>query len=153
LIGDAAHAIVPFYGQGMNCAFESCREFIDVFEKETNVGEALAKFGAMRKVNTDAIAEMALENFIEMRDKVGDPRFLLKKEIARKLSIDFPDDFVDQYSLVTFKQTPYSFAQRVGKKQTELLDSLTCGVDRIEKVDWDRAAKLVKDYSSSLESK
>jgi kynurenine 3-monooxygenase len=152
LIGDAAHAIVPFYGQGMNCAFESCREFIELFENTTDIGAALAQFSAMRKGNTDAIAEMALENFIEMRDKVGDPHFLLKKEIARQLSKEFPDDFVDQYALVTFNQTPYSFAQHVGKKQTELLDTLSKNIHDIAEVDWERARRLVKDYSSSLAS-
>lgn len=122
LLGDAAHAVVPFYGQGMNCAFE------DVRVLDTLIGTFAAdwetiyrEYGRERKVNTDAIADMAEENFYEMRDRVADPVFQRKRELETRLEHDFPDYF-SKYSLVTFREdVPYSVAKRRGNAQDRLL--------------------------------
>ncbi len=103
MIGDAAHAIVPFFGQGMNCGFEDCSVLNSLADKHNNNWLAiLEEYQFLRKPDTDAIAEMALNNFIEMRDKVADPRFLLQKKIEAKLYEKYPDKWIPTYSLVTF---------------------------------------------------
>ncbi len=103
LLGDAAHAIVPFFGQGMNCAFEDCTELDACIETDApDWGRIFANFADRRKPNTDAIADMAIEHYLEMRDRVADPRFLLQKQIEQELAKRFPEQYTPQYSLVTF---------------------------------------------------
>ena len=119
LIGDAAHAIVPFFGQGMNCGFEDCSVLNSLIERH---GEdwitILSEYQQIRKPDGDAIAELALNNFIEMRDKVADPKFLLQKKIESKLHEKYPDKWIPAYSQVTFSpQIRYSEALERGKKQ------------------------------------
>jgi kynurenine 3-monooxygenase len=120
LIGDAAHAIVPFYGQGMNCAFEDCLALarcLETYQGKLNGQlQALEEFQAQRKPNADAIADMALENFVEMRDKVGQPAFLYKKRVEQAVHGLFPDTMVPQYNLVSFSTVPYAEAQRRGRE-------------------------------------
>ncbi len=126
LLGDAAHAMVPFYGQGMNCAFEDCRVLDSLIEThgagnwETIFGE----FAAARKPNADAICDMAEENFYEMRDAVADPVFQRKRELETKLEQTFPDYF-SKYSMVTFREDlPYLTAKQKGNAQDKLLMKL-----------------------------
>jgi kynurenine 3-monooxygenase len=123
LIGDSAHAIVPFYGQGMNCGFEDVRELDEILE---TAGEdwtaALQKYQTQRKPNADAIADLAQYNFIEMRDLAGQPEFQLRLKIEKRIAAAFPDKFNTLYSMVTFDQTPYALAQRQAAKQGKLLD-------------------------------
>ncbi len=103
LIGDAAHAIVPFFGQGMNCGFEDCSVLNSLIEKHNdNWSEILPEYQSLRKPDGDAIADLALNNFIEMRDKVADPQFLLQKKIEAAFSKKYPDKWIPLYSLVTF---------------------------------------------------
>ena len=111
LLGDSAHAIVPFYGQGMNCSFEDCRVLDSLVEKNGADWEIVfEEYGKLRKENTDAIAEMEEENFYEMRDAVADPVFVRKRELETKLEQTLPDYF-SKYSLVTFREDlPYSVA-------------------------------------------
>jgi kynurenine 3-monooxygenase len=136
LIGDAAHAIVPFYGQGMNCGFEDCAVFEDLLNAHTGEwGDLLRKYELSRKPNGDAIAELALRNFIEMRDKVSDPRFLLQKKIEAKFSDKHPDKWIPLYSMVTFSDIPYSEALRLGDKQDAIMQAVMDRPD-IESV-WD----------------
>ena len=116
LLGDAAHAIVPFYGQGMNCGFEDCDvldELIDTHNE--NWTEILQQFQTLRKPDGDAIADLALRNFIEMRDLVADENFLTRKKIEKAMHERHPQDFVPLYSLVTFGHTRYSEALRLGQ--------------------------------------
>ena len=112
LIGDAAHAIVPFFGQGMNCGFEDCLVLNELIEKhEENWTNILKEYQQLRKPDGDAIAELALNNFIEMRDKVGDPSFLLQKKIETAFSKKHPDKWKPAYAQVTFSpQIRYSQA-------------------------------------------
>jgi kynurenine 3-monooxygenase len=122
LIGDAAHAIVPFYGQGMNCCFEDCFVFDELLQShEGNWSELLRKYENSRKPNADAIAELALRNFIEMRDKVSDPTFLLQKKIEARFTELHPEKWMPLYSMVTFSHTPYSEALKIGDRQEAIM--------------------------------
>lgn len=111
LLGDAAHAIVPFYGQGMNAGFEDCFVLHQLLEEYgENWTEVFSAFERMRKPQGDAIAELAKRNFLEMRDRVADPDFQLQKKITNALAEAHPDRFMPVYSLVTFSDTPYADA-------------------------------------------
>ncbi len=145
LLGDSAHAIVPFFGQGMNAAFEDCtvlNELIGVHGADWK--KVFAEYQAVRKPNTDAIADLAQENFIEMRDLVADPRFQFKKKIEAELFTRHPDKFVPKYSMVTFLRVPYSEALKRGRIQESILDKLSEGTHAVEEVDWSNASALVE---------
>jgi kynurenine 3-monooxygenase len=122
LLGDAAHAIVPFYGQGANCAFEDVVE-LDRCLNDTggSWARALPLFEARRRENTEAIAEMALANFVEMRDKVASPVFRLQKRVEHLLERVLPGTYVSRYELVSFSTTPYAEVQRRVQRQHQLL--------------------------------
>ncbi|WP_207433981.1 FAD-dependent oxidoreductase [Sabulibacter ruber] len=126
LLGDAAHAIVPFYGQGMNAGFEDCTVLRGLLEQHKDDWETIFQtFQEMRKPNTDSIADLAVYNFIEMRDKVADPRFLLQKKIEAKITAQYPDSWLPLYSMVTFSpDLPYAEALANGKRQEEIMRRL-----------------------------
>lgn len=125
ILGDASHAIVPFYGQGMNSGFEDCYLFnkvIDEFDSDWHrIFEAFQK---IRKPDVEAIADLALQNFIEMRDLVADHHFLLRKKIERKLHELYPDKWIPLYSMVTFSDMGYADAMEIGKKQSSIMDEV-----------------------------
>ncbi len=145
LIGDAAHAIVPFFGQGLNCAFEDVTAFLSLLDEKREVSEGLfQEFEKLRKANTDAIANLAIENFVEMRDKVADPRFLLRKKVELALQSRFPEIFIPKYSMVTFHRTiPYSVAQSRGRVQDRILEQLCESITSVEDVNWQLASQLI----------
>lgn len=125
LLGDAAHAVVPFYGQGMNCSFEDCDILDDCIDRHGNNWETIFdEYQELRKTNADAIADLALQNFIEMRDWVGDPKFLKKKEVEHALEELYPDTFKSQYGLVTFSTEPYRKALNQGSINDKLLQKI-----------------------------
>ncbi|NNF05021.1 MAG: FAD-dependent monooxygenase [Rhodothermales bacterium] len=150
VLGDAAHAIVPFYGQGMNCAFEDCavldEMLIDVGPgSEWTDWEAVFKrFESVRRENANAIADMALENYIEMRDRVADPEFRLRRAVALELERRLPDLFIPMYSLVSFHTIPYRRALEIGRNQEELLRRITDGASALGDIDWDAAEAAVR---------
>jgi kynurenine 3-monooxygenase len=145
LLGDAAHAIVPFHGQGMNCAFEDCVELDTLFGEADDFDALREEFQRRRKPNADAIAEMALENYIEMRDRVDDPDFLLQKQLERVLAERHPGRFVPRYAMVTFTRTPYAVAKARGEIQSGILREATRGKARVDEVDLAAADALVRD--------
>ncbi len=145
LVGDAAHAIVPFFGQGMNCAFEDCTYLLELMDRYGSDWETLfAEFEKLRKADTDAIADLAIENFVEMRDKVADPHFLFRKKVELELEKRYPGRFVPKYAMVTFHRTPYSVAATRGAIQDRMLGELCGSVQRVEDIDWEKAAALVQ---------
>lgn len=146
LIGDAAHAIVPFHGQGMNCAFEDCVVLDEMLATDNALSEDLfARFSESRKPNADAIADMALDNYLEMRDRVNDPNFHLQKSLAWELEAKIPERFVPRYSMVMFRRIPYAVAQRRGAKQAALLKKLAHGAATLADIDMEHALQVVKD--------
>ncbi len=152
LIGDAAHAIVPFHGQGMNCAFEDCEVLDQLLGEHPALDEELfARFSALRKPNADAIADMALENYVEMRDTVNDPRFHLQKALAWELEARLPKHFVPRYSMVMFRRIPYAEAYARGARQAALLKSLTNDAESLEEIDLDRATRRARENLEPLE--
>jgi kynurenine 3-monooxygenase len=134
LIGDAAHAIVPFYGQGMNAGFEDCdvlNQLLNQFADDWD--QVLPSFQEIRKPNADAIAKLALDNFVEMRDLVNDADFILRKKIESKLHELFPEKWIPLYSMVTFHENiPYSVAYETGQKQKRIMEDVLKQLD-IEK--------------------
>lgn len=124
LIGDAAHAIVPFYGQGMNCGFEDCVVLNELMEKHNDNWEKIfAEYQALRKPDGDAIADLAIANFVEMRDKTADPKFLLQKKIEALFSQKHPDKWIPLYSMVTYSpHIRYSKALSEGNRQQAIMD-------------------------------
>lgn len=137
LIGDAAHAIVPFFGQGMNCGFEDCAVLNGLMEKfEDNWDRIMPEYQRLRKPDGDAIADLALNNFVEMRDKVADPKFLLQKKIEARFSAKYPDKWIPAYAQVTFSpHIRYSEALRNGNRQERIMQDVMSMPD-IEKI-WD----------------
>ena len=126
LLGDASHAIVPFYGQGMNAGFEDCSVLNELLDR---LGDAawpavFAEFQTQRKPNADAMADLALYNFAEMRDRVADPRFLLQKKIEAKIAAQYPGRWTPLYSQVTFSHTPYAEAWAAGQRQDAVMARL-----------------------------
>ncbi len=143
-LGDAAHGIVPFHGQGMNAAMESALVLIrHLDDRPDDVAGALARFSDDRKPDADAIADMALDNYIEMRAGVVDPSYLIKRELALELGTRYPDRFTPRYGMVMFTTLPYAEVRSRAGAQADILTELTAGIDDIAEVDFDRAAQLV----------
>ncbi|MCG8405245.1 MAG: FAD-dependent monooxygenase [Phycisphaerales bacterium] len=129
LLGDAAHAVVPFYGQGMNASFEDCTELHECLQEFCpDWVKALDVYYDRRKENADAIADLALQNFIEMRDKVGDPAFLRKKKREKRLHRLFPNWFIPPYEMVSFTRIPYAETVRRASAQENALRNITAGI-------------------------
>ena len=152
LLGDAAHAIVPFFGQGINCGFEDCTCLMELLDRQgADWAKVFGEFEQARKANTDAIADMAVENFVEMRDRVADPRFLFRKKVELALEAKYPERFVPKYSMVTFRRVPYSIALKRGQVQDCLLAELCNGIERVEDLDWNHADQLIQRDLTPLE--
>jgi kynurenine 3-monooxygenase len=152
LLGDAAHAIVPFFGQGINCGFEDCSCLLELLDRHGADWERVFReFESARKINTDAIADLAVENFVEMRDRVADPRFLFRKKVELALEAKYPRLFVPKYSMVTFHRIPYATALKRGQVQDLMLTELCDGINRIEELDWSKADRLVRGELTPLE--
>jgi kynurenine 3-monooxygenase len=146
VLGDAAHAIVPFHGQGMNAAFEDCSAF-DQSLRDTDRpwNEVFVEFETRRRPNTDAIADMALENYVEMRSTVREPKFQLKKDLSFRLEERHPGRFIPRYSMVMFHTIPYAEARQRGAIQEGILDELTSRASRLDEVDLARADRLIAE--------
>ncbi|HUC81083.1 MAG TPA: NAD(P)/FAD-dependent oxidoreductase [Flavisolibacter sp.] len=149
LIGDAAHAIVPFFGQGMNAGFEDCSVLNQLMEKHSeNWTEILDEFQTLRKPDADAIADLAVNNFTEMRAKTADPKFLLQKKIEAQLHEFYPDKWIPAYSQVTFSpHIRYSEALQNSQRQEEIMQEIMQKEDVANSAN-NRAFidKIVKEY-------
>jgi kynurenine 3-monooxygenase len=142
LMGDAAHAIVPFYGQGMNSGMEDCTVLDELMDAHGDDWEAMfAQYTELRKPAGDAILELALRNYIEMRDKTGDKRFLLQKRIEARLAQRYPGRWLPLYSQVTFSHTPYHEALAAGKRQDEIMAKVMARPDIAEVWNHDEVAE------------
>lgn len=135
VLGDAAHAMVPFHGQGMNCAFEDVAALDRLLGVHADSGEAFAAFEAERRPNAEAIQAMALENYVEMRDSVDDPDWRRQRALELLLAERHPGRFVPRYSMVSFTRTPYAVAFERGRWQRALLVEGTRGIDDIRDID------------------
>ncbi len=135
LIGDAAHAMVPFHGQGMNCAFEDCVALARHLDATRDIAAAYVAFEAQRMPDAAAIQKMALDNYIEMRDLVDDPGFLLQRELELALQARHPTRFIPHYAMVTFMRIPYSLALERSELQRVILEDATRGLTSLDEVD------------------
>ncbi len=152
LLGDAAHAIVPFFGQGINCGFEDCTIFLELLDQYgADWEKVFREFEKARKVNTDAIADLAVENFVEMRDRVADPRFLFRKKVELALEAKYPQLFVPKYAMVTFHRIPYATALKRGQVQDRMLTELCDRIEQVEDLDWNMADRLIHSELAPLE--
>ncbi len=141
LIGDAAHAVVPFFGQGMNASFEDCEVLLGCIDECNGNWQAIfSAFNEKRKPDTDAIAKMAIENYIEMRDLVAQPEYLARKKIANQLYRKFPNQFIPRYNMVSFSSIPYSEVYRRGRVQKEIISNLNS-----ENLDFSLAESLISE--------
>jgi kynurenine 3-monooxygenase len=156
LIGDAAHAIVPFYGQGMNAGFEDCTTVSRLMDKYNEDWATILKvYEQVRKPNGDAVARLALQNFVEMRDKVADQQFLERKKIEKELGRRYPEQFVSVYEMVSFSHTPYKTALQCIHAQDKLLEHImTEGnyFDNEKKPEFNnRLDQWVEDYYNTVQ--
>ncbi|MEJ8757668.1 NAD(P)/FAD-dependent oxidoreductase [Pontibacter sp. H259] len=146
LIGDACHAVVPFYGQGMNAGFEDINvldKMLDTFDG--NWADLFKAFERKRKPDADAIADLAVMNFIEMRDKVADPHFLLRKKIEGKISEQYPDKWLPLYGMVTFSDLPYSYALETGLQQDKIMQKIMKHIQTLEDYNKPEVQQLLEE--------
>ena len=152
ILGDASHAIVPFHGQGMNAGFEDCTVLLDLLDQhENNWPVVMEEFQRLRKPDADAIADMALENYVIMRDSVSDPEFQLKKELGFELERRHPRRFIPRYSMVMFHRVRYSIALQRGVVQDQILSEAIAGHDSIDKIDISSVERKVLEKLPELE--
>lgn len=145
LIGDAAHAIVPFFGQGMNCGFEDCVVLNELIGKHNeDWDKILPEYQSLRKPDGDAIADLAIANFIEMRDKTADPKFLLQKKIEARFNDKYPDKWIPLYSMVTYSPNiRYSTALKEGMRQEAIMQKIMAMPDIEKKWDSEEVEKEI----------
>jgi len=147
LIGDAAHAIVPFFGQGMNAGFEDCRVLDDLLDRfgDRDWERVFPEFTRLRKPNADAIAALALDNFVEMSARVADPAFLLRKAVEHRLEESFPLEYRSRYSMVMYSHIPFDLCREAGVVQDAMLGELCAGIRRPDDLDLNRAHELIRE--------
>ena len=147
LVGDSAHAVVPFFGQGMNAAFEDCTALAAAIDQHgTDWAKVFEAYQEKQIDNGHAIATMAIENYYEMRDYVGDERWLFRKSVEHWLEKTFPGRYISRYEMVSFTRVPYSEAYRLGALNDIILDTLIEGVDSIDQIDPAKADALIKEH-------
>lgn len=151
LIGDAAHGIVPFFGQGMNSAFEDCRILNEILDRyEDNWKEVMPAFFMARKVNTDAVAAMSMDNYHEIQTDIRDEKFNLKKQMEQELMHRYPERYVSKHVLVMFSNTPYAVAKAHGELQQMLLNKICEKVRSIDEINWTQIDSFMDDYDKNL---
>jgi kynurenine 3-monooxygenase len=151
LLGDAAHGIVPFFGQGMNSSFEDCRMLNEVLDQcDDDWEKAMPAFFSSRKINTDAVAEMSMDNYQEIQHNIRDAKFNLKKQVEQELMHRYPNRYVSKHVLVMFTNIPYAEALAHGRIQATFLEDLCADVDTVEEMDWKKVDKAMVEYDKKL---
>ena len=147
LMGDAAHAILPFFGQGMNCGFEDCINMLKILDESAeDWTQVIPQFEKIQKPNAQAIADMAIENWTEMRDKVGDAKFLLRKKVEGLLEKEFPTLFKSRYGMVTYTMIPYAIAQEIGRINDKILTIICDGIKSVDEISLPQIEGMLKDH-------
>lgn len=150
LIGDCAHGMIPFFGQGMNSAFEDCRILYESLEQFHNDwSKALPFFYAQRKENTDAVAQMSMDNYYEIHSDIRNPKFILKKQVEHELMRRYPC-YVSKHVLVMFTNTPYAQAKAQGELQAQLLNQICARIKDLSEVNWQKVDGLLDHYDKKL---
>lgn len=145
LMGDASHAIVPFFGQGMNSGFEDCTTLLKLWDDNNHDwSQAFHDYDRTQRPNANAIADMAIENWIEMSERVGDPQFLMRKKVEALLERNFPKLFKARYGMVTYTLIPYHMVQKAGRLQDQILGELMTGMKSPEDLSLEKAEALLK---------
>jgi kynurenine 3-monooxygenase len=155
LIGDAAHAIVPYYGQGANTGFEDCAVLDSCIEQfDGNWQQIFREYERRRMPNMEAIANLALQNFVELRARVTDPQFLLRKEVESRIQQRYPDKFATLYSMIAFSSIPFVDALQIDQGQRILVDRImaTSGIEQLTSGELDQLIEAVMQESMSLAS-
>ncbi len=150
LLGDAAHGVVPFFGQGLNCGLQDCLLLDDCLERYETLSQAFEAFYKERKPDADAIADMALENATEMGHKVADSAFLLRKAVENRLETAFPDLYRSRYAIVMYSHHGYHKAQALGRVQQRLLDRLCDPIESVDDLDLSHARSLIERMISPV---
>lgn len=151
LIGDAAHGLVPFFGQGMNSAFEDCRilnELLDQYKDDWQL--TMPAFYKARKANTDAVAAMSMENYREIQSDITDSQFNLKKQIEHELMCRYPDSYISKHVLVMFTNKPYAEVNALSKVQSKLLNTISSNLSSIKDLNWKEIDSLMKNYDKNM---
>lgn len=144
LIGDAAHAMVPFLGQGMNCGFEDVRLFCEHLDQVgIDAPNLLSSYYQNRKQDTDAIIQMALDNYLEMREAVGKASFLFQKKIEQAIMQKYPEQYISKYVLISYTDAPYHHAFKQGIKQQALLSEVAKDIDNVDNISWQKVEALL----------
>jgi kynurenine 3-monooxygenase len=152
LMGDAAHATVPFYGQGMNAGFEDCSEMYRLMQKHNENWEAVFnEYQQIRKPNGDAVQDLSLHNYYVMRDYVADPKFLLQKKIEKRIFEKYPDKWMPLYSQVTFSHIPYAEAYKRGMAQEKMMQEIMQLPNIEQKWESEEIEKLILSKLSEIE--
>jgi kynurenine 3-monooxygenase len=151
LVGDAAHALVPFFAQGMNSAFEDCSVLTQCLDLcGDRWDRALPAFFAARKANTDAIADMAMQNYREIQVSIADQAFLMRKRVEQELMRRYPEVYTSMHVLVMFTTEPYVLAKACGELQGRLLDRICGGLTGIEQIHWPTVEALLGEYAGDV---
>lgn len=151
LLGDAAHGVIPFFGQGMNSAFEDCRildELLNTYQDDW--AQVMPVFYDQRKKNTDAVAKMSMDNYYEIHSDIRNPQFILQKQVERELMHRYPERYVSKHVLVMFTNTPYSQALAHGEVQLRLLDTICSKINDVKELNWNEIDDLMKEYDNNL---
>lgn len=151
LIGDAAHGVVPFFGQGMNAAFEDCRLFSEMLQRyEDDWSRFVPAFYQERKLNTDAIADLSMENYHEIQVDIMNPHFLLQKQVEKEIMKRYPDNYVSMHAMVMFTNIPYSLAKAHYGAQKAMLEEICLSIESIQEVSWEKVENLIANYDKNL---
>jgi len=150
LIGDAAHAVVPFFGQGMNASFQDCSALAILMDQIEDEWTAIFNaFSSTQVENGHAIADMAIENYLEMRDHVNDTEYKKRRNVELKLERMFPGRFIPRYSMVSFHQIPYSEVYQRGRKQFKIIDDVLKADPSGQSIDKAMVEKMLPEPASS----